>query len=162
MRGGWALRNAVQKPAPTVPMINPSSTVLAAFLATGVQPLRTVPVRLRTPVTAALWALLATNTGLVGWLLAAHLGAAPCRGLACTVVTFGDRPLLMLLLSTCCVAGLVVAAPVTGGLTSTNPPQLAVIVAAMTCGTTAVAGLAAVVAVVALGVTAFVVVVDRL
>lgn len=162
MTGLGALRNIVQKPAPTIPMIDPSANVLTAFLATGVQPLTTVPVRLRRSVTAALWSLMAVNTGLIGWLLAAHLGAAPCRGFVCTVVTLGDRPLLVLVLSTCCVAGLTVAAPVTGGLTTTTAPQLTVIVAAMACGMAALAGLAALAAGVAFCLAAFVVVVDRL
>lgn len=170
MTGSTGPRDIARRPSPTASVIDRSSgdppNVLAEFLRNEARPLSTVPVRLSGWVASSLWTLVVANGAAVSWLLAVHVGSASCSGPVCTVVTLGDRPLLQLLLSVCCVAVLIVAAPVTGGLSSTNGPQMAVIVAGAACGMTALAGLAVVAAVAALCLavpfTAFVVVVDRL
>jgi hypothetical protein len=170
MTGPRGQRNIAQSPEPTPLVIHRSSggptNVLADFVRNNVLPLSTLPVRLSRGVTRAFWIVLAVNVAVLGWLLAVRAGAATCSGLVCSVVTLGDRPLLVLLLSMSCVAALAMAAPMTRGLSSTNGPQLAVIVGAAACGVTALLGLAAVAIAAAVCLAAafgvFVIVVDRL
>ena len=95
-------------------------------------------------VVSGLWALCLFNLAFGDWLLAVRFGAAPCGGVLCTLVTLGDHPTMVLALSECCAAALVVAIPVTTGPSSANGLRLAIIVVATVCGAIALAGVTAV------------------
>ncbi len=129
---------------------NDQQNVLAEFLDERVRPWGTAPVRLSVVESGALWTLFACNVALGAWLLAVQAGAAASSGLLSTVVTLGGHPTLTLILAGVCVAALIVAVPLTRGLTRSGGPPLILVAVGGLCGVTAVAGAAAVLVAVAL------------
>jgi hypothetical protein len=117
---------------------------LRPFVASGIRPWGGVRVALSPRVVVALWILFGINFALAGWLLAVRSGVAPCNGPLCGVATLGDHPVLTLTLSELSAAALVVAMPMTRGLTLAGGPQLALIAAGAALGATAAAGVVAI------------------
>lgn len=148
------------------PSDGPNANVLTAFVEERTRPWGGVPVSLSAAVTCVLWALLALNIVLGGWLLAVRFGAALCSGLACTFLTLDDHLPLTLVLSGVCTAGLVGSLWMTRGFSRAAGPQLAVLVVAALSGVVALSGAvallvgAALCLVLAFGVLLFVI--DRL
>ena len=100
-------------------------------LATFVSSARTwdrVPISLPARVTAALWAVAGANLLVGCWAAALLTRFWSCSGLVCSVTTLGNRPGLLLALSTICVLTTVGMALPTGGLARANGWQLAVLV----------------------------------
>jgi hypothetical protein len=99
------------------------------------------PVNLSSRAVAALWALLAADLTLAGWLLAVRSGAAPGCGPLLDIATLGDHPVLTLTLSELSAAALAVALPMTRGPSRTAGPRLALITGGAVLGAIAVAGI---------------------
>lgn len=97
----------------------------------------------------------------LGFLLAVRSGVTPCSGFPCTVATLGGQPLVALVLALICVVALVVAMPMTRGLSRADGPRLALIVIAAVSGAIALAGVLLLLFGLALALAAFAAVVDR-
>ena len=138
--------------------------VLEEFLEERVRGWGSVPARLSPIGTGALWVLFALNAAFGAWLLA--VPDVESAGLVGTVITLGGRPTLVLVLAGTCAGVIVVATPLTRGLTRAGGVQLALVAVAGLSGVLALAGVLAVVFAIALGLSlAFgliFVVVDRL
>jgi hypothetical protein len=99
----------------------------AAFV-NSARPWDREPVALPARVTAALWAVAGANVLVGCWAAALLTRFWSCSGLVCSVTTLGNRPGLLLALSTICVLTTVGLALATGGLARANGWQLAVLV----------------------------------
>ena len=123
--------------------------VLEEFLDERVRGWGSVPARLSPIETGVLWILFALNAAFGAGLLAVpDIGSA---GLVGTIITLGGRPTLALVLASICVGAIVVATPLTRGLTRADGVRLALVAVAGLSGVVALAGVLAVVVAVALG-----------
>jgi hypothetical protein len=159
-RDSWRASLA-RPPIDRLPPDAGSPDVLTTFVEERARSWGGVPVALSPRVTAALWAEAALVMVFSGFLLAVRSGVTPCSGIACTVATLGDQPVVALVLALTCVAAMAVAMPMTWGLSRADGPRLAVIVIAALCGLIALAGVLLLLFVLGLALTAFAAVVDR-
>jgi hypothetical protein len=124
------------------------------------------PIALTARMTAAVWAIAGANILVGCWAAVVLARFWPCSGLVCSITTFGNRPGLLLALSTICVLTTLGMAVLTGGLTRANGWQLAVLVLTAVVGIGCLVGplLVLTVAAVAIGLACLSVlfVVDRL
>jgi hypothetical protein len=118
------------------------------------------------PLTYALWAITAGNLLVGGWAAAVLTGALSCSGFLCTLATLGDRPLLLLILTCNCVAAMLGAATVTGGLTKAGGAQWGVLVTTAVVGACTVLGVVLALLLVAAAITliggVFIAVIERM
>jgi hypothetical protein len=137
--------------------------ILIDFLNEHARSWGTAPARLSALETGVLWLLFALNVALGARLVSSP---ATVSGLVGTVVTLGGHPTLTVVLAGTCVGALLVAMPLTRGLTRSGGRPLVLIAFGGLCGVTALAGVIAVLAAVGLGVaialSILFVVVDRL
>jgi len=144
-----------------VPSAAGSPDALTTFVHERARSWGGVPVALSPWVTAALWAEAALVTVFTGFLLAVRTGVTPCSGIACSVATLDDRPVVALVLGLTCIAAMAVAMPVTRGLSQADGPRLALVVVAAVTGLVALAGVLLLLFVLGLALAAFAAVVDR-
>ena len=92
-RDSWRAGLA-RPPIDRVPSAAGSPDALTTFVHERARSWGGVPVALSPWVTAALWAEAALVTVFTGFLLAVRTGVTPCSGIACSVATLGDRPVV--------------------------------------------------------------------
>jgi|GEM_PF-2919954 len=150
---------------PPITRIPMSDAALAQFVATGTRPWGGEAVEMPDAVTAWFWAVLAANTGFGAWLAAVVFGHAQCSGLSCAVATW-DRPGFLLVLAAVCVVTITTVSVLSHGLTNIAPVPLSIAVTGAACGVVAVAGIAALLALVVTGLAiaggVLVAVIDRI
>ena len=123
---------------------------LARFVAEQTRPRSSLPIDVPDAVCASLWCLVVGSLGVGVWLTAVVFFAAPCSGFTCTVATWG-HPALLLALAAACVVAVCGVAAWSHGLTAVAPLPLGVAAVGAACGLLAVAGVAALLALVAMG-----------
>lgn len=104
-------------------------------------------------VAALAWGVAAANVLAGLWAVAVLTGAVPCAGILCSLSTLGGHPVLLLILTSCCVVMTIALAAVTSGMSRVNSWQLAILVVIATIGTGTVLGAALVLLLIAAAVT---------
>lgn len=99
---------------------------LATFV-NSARPWEHEPIPLPRRVTAALWCIAGVNVLVGCWATAVLSEFWPCSGLACSLTTLGNRPGLLLTLTSICFLTTAGTAPLTRGLTRANGWQLGVL-----------------------------------
>ncbi len=112
---------------------------LSRFVASS-RPWSEQPVALSRRTTVALWILTGTGAGVCAILIAVLRKPNMCRGLACSIATFGGRPWFTLVLAAAGTACLLTMAAFTHGLTRVGARDLCVVIPAAGLVLASVAG----------------------
>ncbi len=131
---------------------------LADFLSVS-RPWRNHPVPLSRRVTIALWSLAIVDAIVTVWLGAVLTDRSPCGGPLCATATLGGHPGVALVLAITCLLGWLVIAVPTRGLTCAGGAHLTFALLSSAAGLIAVAGPLMVLALFAVALSLFAVVV---